>query len=203
MCIHCGKRINKQNDFLCENCLNNIEYLIPVVTKVEGLSYDYLISIVRYRGVAVSVIYNLKFFNLKSISDFIAELIYKQIKKLKLMLDLNIITSVPLHSVRKRERGYNQAALIAKKLATLLKCEYSSDIIERVTNTLSQATLEHEDRMRNISQAFKLKKNIDLKHKSVILLDDVFTTGSTVEECCKVLKKAGPKKIIVLTMGRA
>lgn len=203
VCIHCGIRITKQTDYLCEECLEKIEYLIPVFTKVEGLSYDYLISIAKYREVIVSLIHNLKFYNLSSISDFIAELIYKQIKKLKLILDLNIITAVPLHSVRKRERGYNQAALIARKLASLLNCEYNGNIIERVNYTVSQATLEHEKRVGNIERAFKLKKNIDLKHKSVILLDDVFTTGSTVEECCKVLKEAEPKKIIVLTMGKA
>jgi ComF family protein len=203
VCIHCGKRIDKQSDYLCQECLAKIEYLFPVVTKVDGLSYDYLISIVKYRDVVVSLIHNLKFFNLSSISDFIAELIYKQIKKIKLILDVNIITAVPLHSVRKRERGYNQSALIAQKLAFLLNCEYRSDIIERVNYTVSQATLEHENRKRNINQAFKLKKNIDLKHKSVILLDDVFTTGSTAEECCKVLKMTEAKKIIVLTMGKA
>lgn len=203
VCIHCGKRINKQNDFLCKDCLNKIEYLIPLITKVEGLSYDFLISIVRYREVVVSIIHNLKFYNLSSISDFIAELIYKQIKKNKLVLDVNLIIDVPLHLVRKRERGYNQASLIAKKLANLLGVDYDGEIIERVSNTVSQATLEHDKRERNINQAFKLKKNIDLKHKSVILLDDVFTTGSTAEECCKVLKSAGPKKITVLTLGKA
>jgi ComF family protein len=130
-------------------------------------------------------------------------LIYQQIKNLKLVLDVNVIIAVPLHSVRKRERGYNQSSLIARKLATFLQCEYRGDIIERVSNTLSQATLEHEKRAGNINQAFKLKKNIDLKHKTIILLDDVFTTGSTVQECCNVLIKAEPKKIIVLTMGKA
>jgi len=203
VCIHCGKRISKQDDYLCHDCLNNIEYLVPVISKVEGLSYDYLISIAKYRDVVVSIIHNLKFYNLSSISDYIAQLIYKQVKKIKLVLDVNTITAVPLHSVRKKERGYNQASLIAKKLANLLKCEYREDVIERVSNTVSQATLDHDKRERNIKQAFKLKKNIDLKHKSIILLDDVFTTGSTTEECCKVLKKAEPKKIIVLTMGKA
>ncbi len=203
VCIHCGERISKQNDFLCLDCLNKIEYLIPALVKAEASSYDYLVTIAKYRDVVVSIIHNLKFYNLSSISDFIAELIFKQIKKYKLILDVNLIIAVPLHSVRKRERGYNQASLIAQKLASYIACDYSSDIIERVNNTLSQATLEHDKRQENISQAFKLKKNIDLKGKSVILLDDVFTTGSTVEECCKVLKKAEPEKIIVLTLGKA
>lgn len=203
ICIHCGKRIKRQKDFLCEECLDKIEYLLPVFTKVEGLPYDYLICIAKYSEVVVTIIHNLKFLNLSSISDFIALLIYQQIKKLKLILDLNIITPVPLHSVRKRERGYNQAALIAKKLATLLNYEYREDLLERANYTLSQATLEHAKRAGNIAQAFKLKKNIDLKHKSIILLDDVFTSGSTVLECCKVLQKAEPKKIFVLTMGKA
>ncbi len=203
VCIHCGARIASQKDYLCPECLNQIEYLSPPLLKIEGKSYDYLVTIAQYRKVVVSIIHNLKFYNLSSISDFIANLIYQQIKNFKLILDVNLITAVPLHSVRKRERGYNQAGLIAKKLALLLACEYSSDIIERVNNTLSQATLDHDKREKNISQAFKLKKSIDLKGKSVILLDDVFTTGSTVEECCKVLKNTNPDKIFVLTLGKA
>ncbi len=203
VCIHCGQRIANQDDYLCIVCLNKIEYLIPAIVKAESKSYDYLITIAKYREVVVSIVHNLKFYNMSSISEFIAQMIFKNIKKLKLILDVNLIIAVPLHSVRKRERGYNQASLIAEKLALLLACEYSSDVIERVNNTLSQATLEHDKREKNIRQAFKLKKNIDLKGKSVILLDDVFTTGSTVEECCKVLKTAEPKKIIVLTLGKA
>lgn len=203
VCIHCGKRIKKQDDFLCCDCLDKIEYLLPIITKVEGLSYDYLICVAKYSEVVVSIIYNLKFFDLSSIGDYIAKLIYQQIRKAKLFLDVNVIIPVPLHSARKRERGYNQSSLIAEKLAILLKCECREDIIERVNNTLSQASLDHEKREGNINQAFKLKKNIDLKHKSIILLDDVFTTGSTVQECCKVLKKAEPEKIIVITMGKA
>lgn len=203
VCVHCGKRIARQDDFVCQPCLNKIEYLVPVITKVEGLSYEYLISIAKYREVIVSIVHNLKFYDFSSISDLIAKLIYERIKKLKLLLDENMIIDVPLHSIRKKERGYNQATLISQKLATLLNCEYRGDIIKRVSNTASQATLKHEDRAKNIKQAFKLKKNINLNNKTIILLDDVFTTGSTVEECCKVLKKTTPKRIIVLTLGKA
>ncbi len=203
VCVHCGRRILKQDDYLCPECLENIEYFQPPISKVDGISYDYLISIAKYEDVLVSLIHNLKFYNLSSLGEFIAQLMYEQVKKIKLVLDVNLVVAVPLHSVRKRERGYNQAAIIAKKFASLLNCEFRDDIIERVSNRPSQATLERDKRAKNISQAFKLKKNIDLKHKSVILLDDVFTTGSTVEECCKELRKSEPKRIIVLTMGKA
>lgn len=203
VCIHCGLRIKQQTEYLCPACLSKIEYLNPVIVKVDGLPYTYRISIAKYKEVVVSVIHNLKFYNLSSISKFIAQLIYNQIKKLKLILDVKIIIAVPLHKVRKRERGFNQSALIAKELAELLQCDFRSDIIERINNTVSQATLEHKDREKNINQAFRLKKNIDLKHKSIILLDDVFTTGSTVRECCQVLQQAEAKRIIVLTMGKA
>lgn len=201
--MHCGERIERQEAFICQICLNKIEYFVPVITKVEDLSYEYLISIAKYREVVVSLVYNLKFYDFSSISDFIAKLIYEQIKNLKLLLDENVIIDVPLHPIRRKERGYNQAALISQKLADLLKCEYRGDIIERVSNTASQATLKHEDRAKNIDQAFKLKKSINFNNKTVILLDDVFTTGSTVEECCKVLKKTTPKRIIALTLGKA
>jgi len=203
VCLHCGERITRQDDFICQTCFAKIEFLDPVITKIEGLSYDYLISIAKYREVIVSIIHNLKFYDFSSISDFIAELMYKPIRKLKLLLDENILIDVPLHPIRKKERGYNQASLISYRLANLLDCEYHNDVLVRVSNTISQATLKHEARAGNMEQAFRLNKDIDFNNKTIILLDDVFTTGSTVEECCKALRETNPKRIIVLTLGKA
>ena len=113
VCVHCGERLVRQENYVCQACFKNIEFLDPVITKIEGLSYDYLISIAKYSEVIVSIIHNLKFYDLSSISDFIAELMYKPIRKLKLLLDENILIDVPLHPIRKKERGYNQAELIS------------------------------------------------------------------------------------------
>ncbi len=167
------------------------------------VAYDYLISVCCYRKVVVSIVHELKYYGLSSISRFIAKLMYDRIFESNLNLDFDIITTVPLHFVKEKERGYNQASLIAKDLASLFTCEFNGDILKRTSYTTSQATLEHDERLKNLKNAFKLKKNIDLNNKTIVLLDDVFTTGTTVNECCRELRKANPKKIIILTLGRA
>ncbi|OQY39591.1 MAG: hypothetical protein B6226_01520 [Candidatus Cloacimonetes bacterium 4572_65] len=202
VCIHCGERIARQKDFICKNCHDIIQYREPLYEElVIDSSYDSLITIAKYRKVVVSLIHELKYFSLDSIGKFIGELIVEKLKPLNLKVD--VITEVPLHFVRKRERGYNQSEIIARYIADKLDWKYDNKIFKRVRFTVAQASLEHEDRRGNLKNAFELKKNIDLKGQIVVLLDDVFTTGTTVEECCKVLRKAKPKKIIVLTMGKA
>ena len=204
VCVHCGTKITSQKEFLCQRCLNSIGFIEPLLEKSDlECNYDNLITICKYRKVVVSMIHELKYYGMPSIGKYIAQIIYKRLVECNLELDIDVITSVPLHFVKEKERGYNQSSLIASELALLMQCDYSGKLIERVTYTASQATLEHDERLDNLKKAFKLKKNIDLNNKTIVLLDDVFTTGTTVDHCCSELKKANPKNIIVLTMGRA
>jgi len=112
------------------------------------------------------------------------------------------IVPVPLHPKRRRQRGFDQTLLLAKSLSAkanipLLRC------IRRARNTVPQFGLNHEDRRRNIKGAFELTKGQGLEGKSILIVDDVMTTGATVEEMCRVLQtKAKPDDVRVLTVAR-
>lgn len=116
----------------------------------------------------------------------------------------DVIVPVPLHRWRLWRRRYNQAALIAKELAQALDMTYRPDILVRRKATQTQGHLSTKEREKNVKQAFVIHPDHGamVKGKNILLIDDVYTTGSTVKECAKVLKKAGAARVNVLTVAR-
>lgn len=114
--------------------------------------------------------------------------------------DIDLIFPMPLHPRRLFERGFNQSAWLANEISKLAQKPWHHDILIRIKNTKSQNGLSIKGRMRNMRGAFKVKT--DIKGKNICIVDDVFTTGSSVNSCAKALKKAGANKIYVLTLLR-
>jgi ComF family protein len=114
------------------------------------------------------------------------------------------LVPVPLHTQRKRERGFNQSEWIASLLSSINPDSVVKNILERTKKTLSQTGLEREERCKNVEGAFRLKpgENID-KEQPYCLVDDVYTTGATLNACAKVLAIRGAKSISVITLGRS
>lgn len=113
------------------------------------------------------------------------------------------IIPVPLHPRRERERGFNQAKIIAEELARGKKIELWDGILVRVENVPPQTSLEAEERKRNVRGVFRVKKSEKIKDRVVLLVDDVYTTGSTVKECSLELRKAGAREVRVITLAQA
>lgn len=114
-----------------------------------------------------------------------------------------MIIPVPLHKKRKKERGFNQAQSIAEELARLKSIEMEEGVLIKVKNVPPQTLLEIEEREKNISGAFRVVREEKIKGKTVLLVDDVYTTGSTVRECSLALRKAGAKEVRALTLAQA
>lgn len=112
-----------------------------------------------------------------------------------------IIISVPLHPVKKLLRGFNQSELLAEELARSLKLEARSDLVERVRDTPSQTELKKEARKKNVDEAFSVTDEDFIKGKDFIVFDDVYTTGATILEVCRVLKKAGARYVYAMTFA--
>jgi len=112
---------------------------------------------------------------------------------------IDIIVPVPLHHVKYRERGFNQAYWIAKGLSQNWHIPLEDKLIKRVKHTVSQTTLNREERLSNLMQAFQVKKDVDGKRIGIV--DDVLTTGSTISSMATVLKAHGAKNIIALTIA--
>ncbi len=116
--------------------------------------------------------------------------------------DIDLVTAVPLSKKRLHDRGYNQAEKLAKPFAIRIKKPYFANAIQRTIDTKSQIDLSAEERRENVSGAF-YAKSIYVNQKSVIIIDDVSTTGSTLSECASALKLAGAREVFALTLARA
>ena len=115
----------------------------------------------------------------------------------------DLIVAVPMHWKRKLSRKYNQAEILAKILSDKTKIPYHTNILFRSKYTPKQENKSFKERNANVKNAFKIKNKKKIKGKRILLVDDVFTTGATVSNCAKTLKKAGAKAVYVLTIAKA
>jgi len=114
----------------------------------------------------------------------------------------DVVVPVPLHATRLRERGFNQANLLAELLSAQTSIP-SKPLLDRIRYTTTQTALDRSERMENLHNAFRLRKNADVRGLRVLLIDDVLTTGSTLSECARVLKRAGALSVHAATAARA
>jgi ComF family protein len=128
-------------------------------------------------------------------------LIEEKIEKEKIEFDL--IIPVPLHWKKEFLRGFNQSALIGNYISKKLGKKMYQNILIKSKNTKSQTELNEKERKENVKNSFKIKRNDLIKDKSILLIDDVYTTGATTEECKKILINGGAKKVIIITLAKS
>ena len=199
VCGICG-RINKKA--LCKKCENQVkEYEINKIDKVEGKYFEYQIKVLKYDGIIRERMIEYKFkekaYLYKSFTKIILnnEKVYRFLKKYDIML------CVPMYWGKKWQRGYNQTELVAKEIAQIVDISFKPYCLKKIKNTEMQSTLTKTKRIENVKNAFKVQKEEMIKNKKIVLFDDIYTTGSTVNECSRVLKKSGAKEIAVLTIA--
>lgn len=116
--------------------------------------------------------------------------------------DCDMIVPVPLHKTRLRERGFNQSLLLSKGLAKIYGLHVDYLNLKRIRATAPQINLKGKGRLKNVRGAFAAENSLAFKHKKILLIDDVHTTGATIAECGRVLKKAGAESVDALTLAR-
>jgi len=164
-------------------------------TEIDGIR-----SIYRFEGTVRHAIHDLKYRSIKSLADSLAMLMADYLKGNKVPGD--ILIAVPLHSKRLRQRGYNQSALLARKLGKLNAMPVLEGGLLRVKDSLPQArTTTVDERRKNVDNAFACYDS-ELTGKSLILIDDVCTSGATLEACAVALKHAGAASVWGLTLAR-
>ena len=158
-------------------------------------------SVALFRGPMRDLIYALKYSNAYWAVDDLGR-IAEYAEGLGDYLDEAILVPVPLHPRKERERGYNQSALIAESITGRFEGVRLRFLLERVVDTHSQTQFNRQERYRNLRNAFSLaKKSAIDPSQRYIIVDDVFTTGSTLNACAATLRKAGAKRVDVLTLG--
>lgn len=181
-CQYCGKTTYLQNK-ICIDCQNKKIY------------YDRLIFINEYDKEFKDKIIAYKFLDKKYLYNFFAEIMGPKLQN----QEIDIITFVPISSNRMSERGYNQSELIARKLGKNLDIE-CKNLLYKTKDTKRQSELNKNERHKNVKNSFKLADNINIYDKKILLIDDVFTTGATVNECAKQIKKGAPASVLVATI---
>lgn len=126
----------------------------------------------------------------------------KQQKIFEIIKTYDIILPVPISKKRYKQRGYNQTELIAREIGKRTDIELVTNCLYKEKNNVPQSTLNKEDRIENVKNAYIIKNSKIIKGKRVIILDDIYTTGSTVNECSKLLKQNNVKEILVMTIAK-
>ena len=149
------------------------------------------------------LIHSLKYTGKFLTGYFLGEVLGKNIKNELLSWNINLILPIPLHQLKKAERGYNQSLYISKGLSKEINIPVGSGIITRRKYTHSQTTMNLLERQKNIEEAFKVKNKKKITGKNILLIDDVITTGATISECGKVLLDSGAKRVYAASVAVA
>ena len=186
-CAHCGRSLS---NYVCQNCKKLIFH------------FDRVWSACRYKNIAATLIHLFKYKGKHKIKNTLIKVITNFIKESHIpMHTIDIITPIPLHHSKLRERGFNQSCLLSEDLAGAFNITHSAKNLIRIKNQNTQTKLNVNSRFKNIEGAFKIKDSESFKNKNVLLIDDVLTTGATTSEASRILKKAGAKKVFVLTFA--
>lgn len=197
-CLICGKL---EQDTICSKCYNTLK-IEAKVEQYKNKTFNKHLYIFKYEGKIRNLIIDYKFNDKPYLNELFAKIILKNEKICRKIKKYDIIIPVPIHKKRKNERGYNQSELIARKLAKNLNVELVTDSLIKQKNTLPQSTLSKKRREENVKTVYKIQNKQKIENKKIILLDDIYTTGATAEECSKILKQNGAKEILVLTIAK-
>ncbi len=185
--------------FLCANCYNQLVFLSdPVQITLNDNYLDQVISAAELTTEMRSIIHALKYQSVKEIGLTLAHLLYFT----TIIPKTDLVTCVPLHPRRQQERGFNQAAVIAQELGRLTQVQFV-DTLQRVVNSSHQASLGSKSaRLHHLDNHFRLLIDPNqIANRSILLVDDVCTTGSTLNECAKVFKSHGTASVIGCTIA--
>lgn len=193
-CEICGK----VGTYLCDKCYFKIKkYEINYISKNKEIFCMY-----RYKDKIRELLIDYKFNDKSYLYNFFSELLIKNKKVCKILKSCDIIIPVPLHKIRLHERGYNQSELIINDVAKKINLQVEINVLKKIKNIKPQSEKGYKERMKDIKGVYIVENYERIIGKKVLVFDDVYTTGSTTNECKKVLLEAGAKKVVILTMTR-
>ena len=196
-CQACGHVLFAQEEVLCMKCLyklprTNFQYFEenPVSRVFWGrVELHAATSFLFFNkgGRVQRMMHNLKYRGKKSVGIYLGKLFGNDLKKSDLFKDVEVVIPVPMHPAKQRKRGYNQSALIAEGIAEAMGIEVQTDNLIKTTNTASQTKKSRYNRWQNVKDVFQINNEKALEGKHILLVDDVITTGATIEACAQRL----------------
>jgi len=194
-CVGC----KKNGKYICDACFFKIKKGRVLHKKGE---FEKVFILFEHSAIVRDLILKLKYKFISDLSDEISNICVDEIKQLNLDKENFVIVPIPLHKNKFKKRGFNQSEIIAKRISKKLNWEMNTNILLRTKNTKQQALLSKKEREQNIKNAFCINQKYKIEtNKKILLFDDVWTTGSTMNEAAKEFKKLGIKNIYGMTIA--
>ncbi len=213
-CEICHRHLEDKKTIICLDCLHKIEKVEPIDMKqsfeLKFGNHGYITKAFscfhfKEEGIVQMLIHELKYQNKRTIGILLGEIVGNAIKHDVDFTTADALLPVPLHKIRLRERGYNQSELIAKGISKITGIKVINDMLIRKKNTQTQTKLNFEQRLENVKDAFVLNEKYKnfVVGKRFAIVDDVITTGSTLNECAKELVRSGASQVLALSVAVA
>ncbi len=204
-CVFCGKPIKLQSDnkYVCEKCGINMPYYNKTA-KLDEEGPVTGISVFAYSSVR-DTIHRFKYDGYRNYGYIMGRMMAEYVLDNSVydIMTADLITAVPLWKEKERKRGFNQSGLLAETISDIIGVPYVKNMLKRTKSTAPQSGLTKEERRNNLKRAFEFNNRYDVNDKSIVIVDDIYTTGSTVFECAKCLYAAGAKEVIYFSLSVA
>lgn len=202
LCVSCINNIKFLQGYFCIKCGKNLEQNAGVCVRCTAFNshLSALESVFEYDNTSKHMVLQFKFYgdisNIKTYAGWMFE------KGKELLARAELIVPVPMHCMRLRRRKYNQSVLLARALSKLCGIPLEVFTLKKAKNTTPQSYLSASKRSKNVWNSFKVTNSVLFRGKVVVLIDDVVTTGASLQECARVLKNSGAKEVLGLTLAR-
>ncbi|MBN2616050.1 MAG: ComF family protein [Bacteroidales bacterium] len=211
LCLACSQPLARHEKVLCSHCLYHLprtQFQVHKENPVKEIFDGRLILqsataflFFNKGGNVQHLIHQLKYKGQKEVGLYLGELFGNELNESPLYQDADYLIPVPLHPVKERKRGYNQSRMIARGMETTMQASLADDILFRQVHSSTQTKKSRFERWENVKDIFALKNEARLEGKHVILIDDVITTGSTIEACGNLLQKIPGIRISVSALA--
>ncbi len=188
ICIKCGRTVDEDADSVCNDC-RNIQYKF-----VRNMSVFYYDDFVRH------LIFKFKYGKGVYVGNKLGEIMSNYFFD-NYIKNIDLIIPIPLHKSKQRARGFNQALILSKHISKKTGIPLSEKGLIRIKNTRPQSKLSISQRQKNLKDAFQINKTLNIQNKNILLIDDIFTSGSTINNCTKILHENGAKDVFSFTLS--
>lgn len=212
-CLSCSLSLFKGEDILCTRCILELpktDYHLqadnPIKLRLEGrLPLTYAMAFLKFRksGIVQQLLHQLKYNGHREVGLRLGMLYGKELRDAGFGKDFDVIVPVPLHAARQRRRGYNQSACFAEGLSVSLDIPWNESITTRTISTTTQTKKSKLERWENVKDVFNIQHLSEIEGKRILLVDDVITTGATLEACGQHLIKAGCAQLSIACLAEA
>jgi len=214
-CYACQESLAKGENVICTNCRLKLPYTnVHLQEKADNLllhrffgkvpvkqAFAYLYF--RRSGRVQHLLHALKYKGVQEIGELLGNWYGRQLREINFNAELDLILPVPLHRQKKQKRGYNQADSFARGLSSALEVPWHDQVLIREKNTSSQTNKSRPERWANVAEVFKVAQPELVVGKRILLVDDVLTTGATLEACALMVLQAGAKEVSISTIAAA